>query len=223
MDDGDRQLDAHRQAFWPGYDLTVGPGRESDNRLFGELLERLRWKAGMSRADAAAKLGFSSEYLRLIEVGKRTPALGQVPKFLDAYGAAGEVGPVQPGGYRPHLIVIDPMNDDPVLVQFISRIREARRIALGGAPDEVDWQVDRDHRIREARRIALGGPPDEVDRQVDPDQPKRRAHDRPSASRAVELGVVVSLLAQADDSTLRKIRETLEDELGYPGRASSGS
>ncbi|MEV2241126.1 helix-turn-helix transcriptional regulator [Micromonospora sp. NPDC049891] len=198
MDDGDRQLDAHRQAFTPPYDLTVGPGRESDNRRFGELLERLRWKAGMSRADAAAKLGFSSEYLRLIEVGKRTPALGQVSKFLDAYGADGAVEKVQPGGYRPHLIVIDPMNDDPVLVQFISRIREARR-------------------------IALGGPPGEVDRQVDPDQPKRRAHDRPSVRRAVELGVVISLLTQADDSALRKIRETLEEELGYPGRASNGT
>ncbi|MEV1287748.1 helix-turn-helix transcriptional regulator [Micromonospora sp. NPDC049679] len=198
MDDGDRQLDAHRHASQtPRYDLTVGPGRESDNRRFGELLERLRWKAGMSRADAAAKLGFSSEYLRLIEVGKRTPALGQVPNFLNAYGANAAVERVMPGGDQPDVIVIDPLDDQPVLVEFISRIREARR-------------------------IALGGPPNEVDRQVDPDQPKRRAHDRLSASRAVELGVVVSLLTQADDSTLRKIRETLEDELGYPGRASSG-
>ncbi|MFJ5545373.1 helix-turn-helix domain-containing protein [Micromonospora chalcea] len=197
MDDGDRQLDAHLQAFErPPYDLTVGPGRESDNRQFGELLERLRWKAGISRADAAAKLGFSSEYLRLIEVGKRTPALGQVPKFLDAYGADGEIEGVQPGGERPDLIVIDPLNDEPVVVEFISRIREARRIALDGPPDEVDGQVD-------------------------PGQPKRRPHDRPSAIRAVELGMVVSLLTQADDSTLRKIREILEGEIDHPGRASS--
>jgi hypothetical protein len=31
----------------------------------------------------------SAEYLRLIEVGKRTPALGQMRKFLDTYGADG--------------------------------------------------------------------------------------------------------------------------------------
>jgi hypothetical protein len=150
----------------------------------------------MTRADAAAKLGLSSEYLRLIEVGRRTPALGQMPKFMDAYGANAAVERVQPGGDQPDLIIIDPLNDEPVLVEFRSRIREARRIALGGPPDEADGQED-------------------------PDQPKRRAHGRPSASRAVELGVVVSLLTQADDSTLRKIRETLEEELGHPGRASS--
>ena len=197
MDDGDRQLEAHREASQapPFVDLTVGPGLESDNRQFGELLERLRWKAGLSRADAAAKLGFSSEYLRLIEVGKRTPALGQMQNFLGAYGADSEVERVMPGGDQPDLIVIDPLDDEPVIVEFKSRIREARRSALGGPPDEVDWQKD-------------------------PDQLKW-AYDRPSASRAAELGMMVSLLTQADDSTLRKIREMLEDELGYPSRASS--
>ncbi|AVT39617.1 helix-turn-helix transcriptional regulator [Plantactinospora sp. BB1] len=154
-----------------GIDLTVGPGKASHNLRFGELLERLRWKAGMTRADAAAKLGLSSEYLRLIEVGKRTPALGQMPNFMDAYGANAAVERVLPGGDQPDLIVIDPLNGEPVLVEFISRIREARRIALGAPPDEAEGQED-------------------------PDPPKRRAHSRPSASRAVELGVVVSLLSK---------------------------
>ena len=149
----------------------------------------------MTRADAAAKLGLSSEYLRLIEVGKRTPALGQIPNFMDAYGANAEVERVQPGGDQPDLIVIDPLNDEPVLVEFTSRIREARRIALGGPPDEVDGQEDQD-------------------------EPKRWAHGRKSATRAAELGVVVSLLTRADDGTLRKIREMLEEELGHPRRAS---
>ncbi len=197
VDDGEDQLNAH----WvdrprPPYDLTVGPGRTVHNLRFGELLERLRWKTGMTRADAATKLGLSPEYLRLIEVGKRTPALGQMPNFMDAYGANAAIERVQPGGEQPDLIIIDPLNDEPVLVEFTSRIREARRIALGGPPDEADGQADLD-------------------------RPKRRAHDRPSASRAVELGVVVSLLTQADDSTLRKIREMLEEELGYPGRSSN--
>ena len=71
-------------------DWTVGPG-QPDNSRFGELLESLRWKAGLSRADAAAKLGLSSEYLRLIEIGKRTPALGQMRNLLYVYGAQGDV------------------------------------------------------------------------------------------------------------------------------------
>lgn len=196
VDDSEEQIDSDRQGSpRPPYDLTVGPGRTLHNVRFGELLERLRWKSGMTRADAAAKLGLSSEYLRLIEVGKRTPALGQMPNFLGAYGANAEVEHVQPGGDQPDLIVIDPLNDEPVLVEFTSRIREARRIALGGPSDEEDGQEDQD-------------------------KPTRRSHGRPSASRAAELGMVVSLLTQADEGTLRKIREMLEEELGHPRRAS---
>jgi transcriptional regulator with XRE-family HTH domain len=119
----------------PAPKWVVGPG-EPDNSRFGELLESLRWKAGLSRADAAAKLGLSSEYLRLIEVGKRSPALGQMRNLLDAYGANGEVERISPDGYRQDLLIVDPLNGDPRLVEFTSRIREARRRALGGPVDE---------------------------------------------------------------------------------------
>lgn len=163
--------------------LEVGPGFESDNQSFGRLLERLRKQAGLSRADAAARLGFSSEYLRLIELGKRTPALGQMRSFLDAYGADGEVETVMPGGDRPDFIVLDPLNGDPVIVEFKSRIREARR---------------------STPRTPLS-----VGSTTDPDQEAWLAS-HPSPSRAAEIGVVVSLLAQADDSTIREIREILE-------------
>jgi transcriptional regulator with XRE-family HTH domain len=184
MENDARSLETFQRP--PNVDLAVGPGMESDNRQFGELLERMRWKAGLSRADAADKLGFSSEYLRLIEVGKRTPALGQMPRFLNAYGADGEVEKVMPGGGRPDLLVIDPLDDAPVVVEFKSRIREARRSALGGPPEKDDQ-------------------PEDLDLQV---------HGSLSASRARELGLVVSLLTRADDSTLRKIRGLLEDEIG---------
>lgn len=178
-------------------DMVVGPG-ESDNSRFGELLERLRKHAGLSRADAAAALGFSAEYLRLIELGKRTPALGQMRSFLGAYGADGDVERITPQGYRQDFLVFDPLqgaNGDPVIVEFKSRIREARRSALGGPQDEVDEQSDLDQQMG-----VYGGP---------------------STRRAAELGVVVSLLTRADDSTVRKIRELLEDEVGHPRRATN--
>src|SRR4051794_5986401 len=95
----------------PALDLVVGPG-ERDNRRFGELLEDLRRKAGLSRVDAAAKLELSSEYLRLIEIGKRTPALGQMRHLLNAYGAEGEVEKISPQGYRQDLLVLDPLNGE---------------------------------------------------------------------------------------------------------------
>jgi transcriptional regulator with XRE-family HTH domain len=185
----ERQVEASFGEQSPFVDLVVGPG-ESDNSRFGELLQRLRSKAGLSRADAAAKLGFSSEYLRLIEVGKRTPALGQMRNLLAAYGADGDVERVSPQGYRQDLLVFDPLrgdDGDPVTVEFKSRIREARRRALGG-PDKEDGQQDLDQQTR--------------------------VYDSPSASRAAELGAVVSLLTRADDSTLHKIRELLEDAIG---------
>ena len=86
---------------------VVGRG-EPDNSHFGKLLEDLRWKAGLSRADAATRLGLSPEYLRLIEAGKRTPALGQMRNLLDAYGAEGEVERISPQGYRQDLLILDP-------------------------------------------------------------------------------------------------------------------
>lgn len=194
VDDDARQREVFREPSErpPFVDLIVGdeevhevgPGLEADNRYFGQLLERLRKHAGLSRADAAAKLGFSAEYLRLIELGKRTPALGQMRSFLDAYGADGEVEQVMPGGDRPDFIVLDPLNGEPVIVEFKSRIREARRSAPQTPPGIVGSRNDLD------QETWVDG--------------------SPSASRAAELGVVVSLLTRADDSTLREIRQILE-------------
>lgn len=168
----------------PHVDMTVGPGLEADNRRFGELLEQLRWKAGLTRAEAAARLGLSSEYLRLIEAGRRTPALGQMQHFLSLYGADAEIERVMPGGDQPDLIMLDPLKQEPIIVEFKSRIREARRSSLGG-PSE-------------------GG---EAASQRGPDQ------DEPSVRRSAEIGAVVSLLTQADDSTIRRVRKLLEAEL----------
>ena len=169
----------------PYVDLVVGPS-ESDNPRFGDLLARLRERIGLSRADAAARLGFSVEYLRLIEAGQRTPALGQMQAFLDIYEAEGVVGHVQRDGTRPDLMVFDPTNDDePLIVEFRSRIRAGRR-SNGGAGA---------HRKEDADEDALGdgGVP---------------------AARAAEIGFIVSMLTQADSDTLRRIRELLEDERG---------
>lgn len=171
----------------PFVDLRVGPGLEPDNRRFGELLERLRKHAGLSRADAASRLGFSSEYLRLIEAGKRTPALGQMRSFLDTYGADGEVEGLMPGGDRPDLVVIDPHDLEPVIVEFKSRIREARR----SEPEDRNSMFDKEWSFGDSEYDS-----------------------GPSPDRAVELGLVVSLLTRADIGTLRTVRELLEVEVG---------
>jgi transcriptional regulator with XRE-family HTH domain len=180
----DRQMEEYIGEQSPSVDLVVGPG-EPDNSRFGELLEDLRRKAGLSRADAAARLGLSSEYLRLIEIGKRTPALGQMRNLLDAYGAEGEVERISPQGYRQDLLVFDPRSGDdgePTIVEFKSRIREAPQRAFGGPADEG------------VRR-------------------PKATYQRPADSRAVEIGLVVSLLTHVDNNTLRKVRKLLEDEV----------
>ncbi|HXQ35302.1 MAG TPA: helix-turn-helix transcriptional regulator, partial [Anaerolineales bacterium] len=88
---------------------------EPDNEEFGQILEELRFTARLSRLQAAERLGLSSEYIRLIERGKRAPAAGKMPHILHVYGKecilerAGEV------------------QFDDYIVKFTSRIQEARR------------------------------------------------------------------------------------------------
>jgi len=93
--------------------LVVGPN-ESGNEEFGKLLEDLRTRARMSRNAAAKLLGLSSEYLRLVEHGKRVPAQGQMPFILDIYGM----------NYR--FLGDRRLQVGDYIVEFTSRIREAR-------------------------------------------------------------------------------------------------
>jgi transcriptional regulator with XRE-family HTH domain len=166
-------------------DVIVGPG-EPDNPQLGSLLRTLRNQARLSRADAAAKLGLSAEYLRLIEAGKRTPALGQMPRLLEAYGAQGGIEQPQPDGSVADLIVINPGTGDPWIVEFRSRIREARRSGIQDPGADLDWD------------------------DADEDEPFGEGLPEP---RAAELGMVVSLLSRADADTLRRIRKMLEREV----------
>lgn len=182
-EDGSDRPGPYRRPEYVDIVVAVGPG-ESDNAEFGSLLRILREDAQLSRADAAAKLGLSVEYLRLIEAGKRTPALGQMRSFLEAYDAEGAVESVQPDGSVADLIVMNPGTGEPWIVEFRSRIREARR------------RGRRDAGSRSARRQDA--------------QPPELADDR----HAAELGAVVALLTRAGSDTLRKVRELLEGELG---------
>lgn len=92
--------------------LVVGP-RESDNEALGQILKMFRIQKGLSRARAAERLGFSSEYLRLIERGKRTPVWGSMPMIFGVY----DVNYVLAG----ELFIVD-----KITIKFTSRIRETR-------------------------------------------------------------------------------------------------
>ncbi|MDL5486026.1 helix-turn-helix domain-containing protein [Microbacterium wangruii] len=166
----------------PYIDLVVGPNHESDNRNFGRMLAEFRELAGLSRSEAAARLDVSAEYLRLIELGRRTPAMAQMRTFIDAYGIPGELGKLQPGGDRPDLILFPPNTEEPVTVDFVSRIRETRRRST--------------HVPQKAQKKRNGLQPAEAE--------------LPSETRAVELGYIVSLLATADDRTLGKVYDLLQ-------------
>jgi hypothetical protein len=93
-------------------------------------------------------------------MGNRTPAPGQMRNLLGAYGAEGDVERISAQGYRHDLLVFDPRNGDdgdPVIVEFTSRIREARRRALGGPADEDEdsQQVTYEHPA-ESRAAEIG-------------------------------------------------------------------
>lgn len=92
--------------------MIVGPN-SPDNEKFGRLLESLRQRVYLSRRDVAENLGITSEYLRLIERGKRTPALGLMPYFAVLYE-------------RTCLIDGNRVTLGRDVIEFTSRIREAR-------------------------------------------------------------------------------------------------
>jgi transcriptional regulator with XRE-family HTH domain len=95
-------------------DWFIGPG-EGDNREFGAWMQALRHTAGLTRAEAANRLSLSSEYLRLIERGKRTPASGNMVRFCEVYELIG-----QREGSNSWLI-------EGKMITFTSRILEARQ------------------------------------------------------------------------------------------------
>src|SRR4051794_36422070 len=77
-------------------------------------MHRLRDKAKLTQAEAADKIDLSSEYIRVIETGKRSPSLGVAQKMLHIYGVF-------------YYIDKNVMTFDTFTVKFTSRIQEARR------------------------------------------------------------------------------------------------
>jgi transcriptional regulator with XRE-family HTH domain len=96
--------------------LLVGPGEE-DNVQFGNMMARFRTAAKFTRAEAGKAFGFTSEYIRLIERGKRVPAAGNMRRILNVYGVDCEE--IEPG-----LIILGDFS-----IEFTSRILEPRGFA----------------------------------------------------------------------------------------------
>jgi transcriptional regulator with XRE-family HTH domain len=113
--------------------LVVGPN-ESGNVQLGEILHTLRDKANLSRTEAAEKFEVSSEFLRLIERGKRVPALGTMRNMLQVYDVNYHVD--------GNTIIFE-----KTTVEFTSRIQEARhksqKIPVDLSRDEILGQIVR--------------------------------------------------------------------------------
>lgn len=139
----------------PHNELRVGP-KEPDNEEFGELLQQFRLQKGLTRAQAAERVGFTSEYLRLIERGKRTPSFAHMALIFGVYDVY-----YVTDGIRQFII-------DETSIEFTSRIREAR--------------------IKEAPPIVV------------------------EANRSQQIGQIIDLLVQADESKLRKVYRILRSD-----------
>jgi transcriptional regulator with XRE-family HTH domain len=94
--------------------MTVGPN-ESDNPIFGQLLNDLRTSKRLSRSEAGKRLKVSSEYIRLIERGERVPALGTTIQMLEVYGV-------------PYTHTNDRLFFENASVKFTSRIKKSRSL-----------------------------------------------------------------------------------------------
>lgn len=107
--------------------VTVGP-KEDDNPIFGQYLNDLRIAKRFSRADVSDLLGVTSEYLRMIERGKRTPALGTTIKMFEIYGV-------------PYTRNRSQITLDNASINFTSRIKEARHAFPELTRDELIGQI----------------------------------------------------------------------------------
>lgn len=109
--------------------LTVGPN-QLDNLRFGEIIHSFRMNSQLSKSKAAECIGVSSEYIRLIERGERTPALGTLLKILDIYGVSYEQKP------KSQVVI-----DGDISVKFTSRIKEARHSLPNQTRNELIGQI----------------------------------------------------------------------------------
>lgn len=107
--------------------LTVGPD-ELDNPAFGHILLGLRTKMDLTRSEAANRIGVTSEYVRLMERGERTPALGMALKMLDVYDV-------------PYTLDESQVYFENVSAEFSGRIKEARRHFSDPNRDELIGQM----------------------------------------------------------------------------------
>lgn len=103
--------------------ITVGPN-EADNAKLGSMLMHCRRVAKLSRKEAAGRLDVSSEYIRLIEQGKRTPALGTAIKMFETYG-------------QEYHVDEDSLVVSGITVKFTSRIKEGRHHTPELSRDEL--------------------------------------------------------------------------------------
>lgn len=94
--------------------LTVGPGSD-DNKEFGKWMLFFRNQKKMTRTKSGASIGVTSEYIRLMENGKRTPALYTAIKLLEVYGISYYLNT------RKSQLVVESM-----VFVFTSRIKNSR-------------------------------------------------------------------------------------------------
>lgn len=121
----------------PTQHLVVGPD-EPGNVQLGMILHNLRDRAKLSRAEAAQKHEVTSEYLRLIELGKRIPALGTMGTMLIVYNIDHHIS--------GNVIVFETFT-----VEFTSRIRKTRH----KFPDKARHKIP-DNEPIERRDEAIG-------------------------------------------------------------------
>jgi transcriptional regulator with XRE-family HTH domain len=126
----------------------VGPG-ENDNEAFGKWLRESRHRAGLTRAEAANKLDFTMEYIRLVEQGKRIPASDSMDRVFTAYEVVYEK--IESNLWRV----------DNRTIMFTSSALEARQPDEADIPTEINrhetlgWIVDHLNQIENLTLIQI--------------------------------------------------------------------
>src|SRR4051812_48505641 len=120
--------------------MVVGKD-QPDNERFGALLERLRTRKGLSRPEAAKEVGYTAEYLRQIEKGKRAASRYRMTDMMKAYG----VTCYFEGRNDENMFINPPGEERPIVVEFRSKGRvreEPETVKLAGGGEVPAYLIE---------------------------------------------------------------------------------
>lgn len=119
--------------------MMVGNG-QPDNEAFGQLMKKIRMEQGLSRKQVTEELEISGDYIRLIEMGLRTPSEEVMDDLMTVYGLTGYTD----GEHREKFHFDSPREKEPIVIIFMNRVhrKKSETVKLAGGGEVPVYLVE---------------------------------------------------------------------------------